>query len=187
MGCTTLNNGDEVPITGIGKSWAQQMVVMSWSSMVGFGTTNEAQFLIYGLFEKLRAISQDVEKDTLNRFFTMLAWSLRWLLRGQWPDRDVDGLKFLGCSSWLAFLQLIPKKGEGVKKNGHTSYIQEGKTPMYALFSRDVCPFFLGSAVTNEQKLQHLAGDFPLELVPRKRPPQVSRIHCFPHILAIFL
>jgi hypothetical protein len=45
----------------------------------------------------------------------------------------------------------------------------------------------LGSAVTNEQKLQHLVGDFPLELVPRKRPPQVSRIHCFPHILAIFL
>ena len=102
-------HGDEVPITGIGKSWAQQMVVMSWSSMVGFGTTNEAQFLIFGLFEKLRSISQDVGKDTLNRFFTMLAWSLRWLLRGQWPDRDVDGLKFLCCSSWLAFLLLIPK------------------------------------------------------------------------------
>lgn len=126
-----------MPITGIGKSWAQQMVVMSWSSMVGFGTTNEAQFLIYGLFEKLRAISQDVGKDTLNRFLTMLAWSLRWLLRGQWPDRDVDGLKFLGCSSWLAFLQLIPKKGEGVKKKRPYIVYPRRENP-------HVCPFFPG-------------------------------------------
>lgn len=142
MGCTTLNNGDEVPITGIGKSWAQQMVVMSWSSMVGFGTTNAAQFLIYGLFEKLRAISQDVGKDTLNRFLTMLAWSLRWLLRGQWPDRDVDGLKFLGCSSWLAFLQLIPKKGEGVKKTAIHRISKKGKPPCMPFFPGMYAHFF---------------------------------------------
>ena len=31
------------------------------------------------------------------------------------------------------------------------------------------------------------AGDSPLRLVHRKRPPQVSRIHSFPHILPTFL
>ena len=33
----------------------------------------------------------------------------------------------------------------------------------------------------------NMYGNFPLGLVHRKRPPQVSRIHCFPHILPKFL
>ena len=101
-------HGDEVPVTGIGKSWAQQMVVISWTSMVGGGSTREASFLIFAFFEKLRSISEDDKRDTINRFFSMLAWSLRWLLRGQWPDRDVDGSLLLGCSKWAFGFCIFP-------------------------------------------------------------------------------
>lgn len=81
-------HGDDVPITGVGKSWAQLMTVFSWNSMVGSGSTKDTQYLIYGCFDKLRAVEEDQSKDTLGCFFKMLTWSLRWLLTGLWPDRD---------------------------------------------------------------------------------------------------
>ena len=84
-------HGDDVPITGVGKSWCQQMTVFSWSSLTGLGSTKDMQYFIYGCFEKLRAISEDQNKDTLGVFFKQLVWSLKWLQLGQWPDRDWTG------------------------------------------------------------------------------------------------
>lgn len=81
-------HGDDVPITGIGKSWAALMTVFSWSSMVGTGTTADMQWFIYGCFEKKRVIDEDQSKDTMGVFFKILQWSLHWLYRGLWPDRD---------------------------------------------------------------------------------------------------
>lgn len=89
-------HGDDVPITGVGKSWCSQMTVFSWSSMVGSGTTRTSQFFIYGVFDKLRRIDPDQNNDTLGRFFRILTWSLTWLARGQWPDRHWDGTLYLG-------------------------------------------------------------------------------------------
>ena len=43
---------------------------------------------IYGVFEKLRAINPDQTLDTNGCFFKLLVWSLQWLYRGHWPDRD---------------------------------------------------------------------------------------------------
>ena len=88
-------HGDDVPITGVGKSWCQQMTVFSWSSLIGLGSTKDMQYFIYGCFEKLRATSEDQSKDTLGIFFKQMVWSLKWLQLGQWPDRDWTGKKCL--------------------------------------------------------------------------------------------
>ena len=108
-----LFHGDDVPITGVGKSWCQQMTVFSWSAMTGGGTTKEAQYFIYGCFEKLRAIHEDQDQDTLGVFFKQLVWSFTWLLDGRWPDRDFSGRKrlvknyfkiLLDKNNWYNFL-----------------------------------------------------------------------------------
>lgn len=88
-------HGDDVPITGVGKSWCSQMTVFSWSSQIGFGTTRNSQFFVWGVFDKLRNINPDQSLDTLGRFFKVLAWSLHWLSLGQWPDRDWNGKLYL--------------------------------------------------------------------------------------------
>ena len=89
-------HGDDVPITGLGKSWAAGMTMFSWSSMVGLGTTREMMYLIYGIFEKLREVDADQARDTYGQFFKMLSWSFRWLFLGLWPDCDWTGKKSLG-------------------------------------------------------------------------------------------
>ena len=88
-------HGDDVPITGVGKGWAQSMTVFSWSSLIGVGTTKDLQYLIYGCFEKLRAVAENQSEDTLGVFFTQLTWSFKWLLEGVWPDCDWSGAKSL--------------------------------------------------------------------------------------------
>lgn len=84
-------HGDDVPITGVGKSWAALMTVFSWSSIIGAGTTADMQWFIYGCFEKLRVVNEDQNLDTLGVFFTILKWSFHWLYKGCWPDRDWNG------------------------------------------------------------------------------------------------
>ena len=86
-------HGDDVHITGVGKSWCQQMTVFSWTSLTGQGSTKESQYFIYGVFDKLRAINENQQEDTLGVFFQQLIWSLHWLLEGKWPDVDYLGQK----------------------------------------------------------------------------------------------
>ena len=88
-------HGDDVPITGVGKSWCQQMTTFSWCSMIGFGSVKDLSYFIFGCFDKLRAVSEDQSKDTLGVFFKILCWSLRWLYLGQWPDRDWNNKMYL--------------------------------------------------------------------------------------------
>ena len=89
-------HGDDVPITGVGKTWCQLLTVFSWSAMTGLGNTKEGQFFVWGCWEKLRKISQNQKEDTLGLFFNILVWSLRWLQLGMWPDRDWHGTQPLG-------------------------------------------------------------------------------------------
>lgn len=86
-------HGDDVPITGVGKAWCALMTTFSMCSMVAKGETRDMQFMIYGVFERLRVKDPDPSKDTLGVFFSILSWSLRWLYLGQWPDRDWKGVK----------------------------------------------------------------------------------------------
>ena len=104
-------HGDDVPITGVGKGWAQSMTVFSWSSLIGFGTTKDLQYLIFGCFEKLCAVSENQSEDTLGVFFKQFTWSLKWLLEGLWPDRDWTGKKSLATvnSSNVIFFWYLSK------------------------------------------------------------------------------
>ena len=102
-----LLHGDDVPITGVGKSWSQSMTTFSWSSMIGLGRTKDMMYFIFGVFDKLRATNADQQQDTYGQFFTILSWSLHWLLEGQWPDRDWTGKKCLGFSLSRSF-PMIP-------------------------------------------------------------------------------
>lgn len=99
-------HGDDVPITGIGKSWCAMMTTFSWCSMVCQGETRDMQFMIYGVFERLRIKDPDPNKDTLSVFFQILSWSFHWLYLGQWPDRDYRGRKHLVCFMSLVFWTL---------------------------------------------------------------------------------
>ena len=97
-------HGDDVPITGVGKAWVSQMTTFSLCSLMGSGETKDIMFFVYGCFEKLRVVDEDQAKDTLGCFFKLLTWSLEWLYRGQWPDRDHLGKVQLGlliCSKLL--------------------------------------------------------------------------------------
>jgi hypothetical protein len=88
-------HGDDVPITGVGKVWCSMMTTFSMCSMVATGETRDMSFFIYGCFERLRVKDPDQNKDTLGVFFKLLTWSLHWLFRGLWPDRDWKGQKHL--------------------------------------------------------------------------------------------
>ena len=94
-------HGDGVPVVGVGKAWSQVMTTFSWRSLISSSTatTQHTQFLIYGTFDKLRLETEDQERDTLGQFFKILTWSLSWLLKGLWPDRNWDGKQCLGIIS----------------------------------------------------------------------------------------
>ena len=88
-------HGDGVPIVGLGKGWVKMALVFSWSSLLGAGNTLCNQFYIWSVFEKLCVV--EVGQRTLDVFFQILVWSLKWLWLGVWPDEDYQGNKFLIC------------------------------------------------------------------------------------------
>jgi hypothetical protein len=88
-------HGDGVPIVGLGKGWVKMALVFSWSSLLGAGNTLCSQFYIWSVFEKLCVVEEG--KRTLDVFFQILVWSLKWLWLGVWPDEDYQGKKFLIC------------------------------------------------------------------------------------------
>lgn len=104
--CVPLSiHGDEVPISGLGKTWVKKMCNFSWSSLLRSGNTKDSSYWIWGLLEKVGVSAEGDEaanlhrsqkNRTLQRFFLLLQWSLYWLWMGQWPDRDVDGKLNLG-------------------------------------------------------------------------------------------
>ena len=88
-------HGDDVPVTGVGKIWWSMMTTFSICSMVATGETRDMSFFIFSCFERLRVKDPDQSKDTLGVFFKVLTWSLHWLFRGLWPDRNWKGEKHL--------------------------------------------------------------------------------------------
>ena len=87
-------HGDDVPVVGVGKAWCALMTTFSWTSMLSTGETRDCQYYIYGIFERVRQTDVDDQgNDSLGIFFKILAWSLTWLYRGQWPDRNWKGKK----------------------------------------------------------------------------------------------
>ena len=85
-------HGDGTPATGIGKVWAKMLTTLSLSSLVGYGSSVEKYFVLYSVFDRLCVQG---ESGTWFTVFTILAWSLTWLLKGKWPDSDHEGSKYL--------------------------------------------------------------------------------------------
>ena len=89
--------GDDVPITGLGKTWVSKMTQFSWFSLLSIDrSTKDKMMWVYGCVEKLRVKAEG--RNTLHSFFKLLAWSLLWLFRDVWPDRDHTGRLQLGFS-----------------------------------------------------------------------------------------
>jgi len=80
-------HGDEVPVTGCGKSWSKSQHVLSWGSMLGKGSTIQRTFLIIPLMVALLAHT-GVTADILWRG---IVWSLRALQKGKHPTQDMWG------------------------------------------------------------------------------------------------
>ena len=80
-------HGDGVPITGRGKAWQQCFTDFSFYSLVGMGNTSELLFYLWGMFDKLRYLNQEIH-STLGCFYSLLRWSFQALFDGRWPSRD---------------------------------------------------------------------------------------------------
>ncbi|CAE7578117.1 unnamed protein product [Symbiodinium sp. CCMP2592] len=88
-------HGDDCPVSGLGKCWVSKLSTMSWYSFMGTDSrTKEKLMWIYSCPEKYRLNKSDQHEPTLDTFFRILAWSLTWLYRGKWPDRDFNGAKY---------------------------------------------------------------------------------------------
>jgi hypothetical protein len=62
--------------------------------MLGSGTTNEVQYLMWTCHTLALNQSSIAAHDTLKVFFKVLSWSLHWLFLGRWPTHDWNGVEY---------------------------------------------------------------------------------------------
>ena len=62
------------------------MDVHSWCSMLGRGATNQFNYFVWSIYTVLK--SDRFSANTAYNFWRIYTWSLYWLDRGLWPDRD---------------------------------------------------------------------------------------------------
>ena len=85
-------HGDGTPVIGIGKIWSRQLTTWSWNSLLGKGTTKSMQIQIWSMFD------ETASSTTLSEFWTILAWSFKWLQQGLWPTENHRGQKYATSS-----------------------------------------------------------------------------------------
>ena len=61
--------------------------------MLGRGTVNDVQYLIWCVHTLAINKSTVGTMDTLKSFFKILSWSLHWLYLGRWPTHDWNGVQ----------------------------------------------------------------------------------------------
>ena len=85
--------GDGVPVIGIRRGSVDSYDDdFSWSSLLAKGPAKEVCFYIWSVFDRLcRQADGSGTMSTMDMFFTVPRWSLYWLWRGQWLDRDWTG------------------------------------------------------------------------------------------------
>lgn len=86
-------HGDEVPVTGLGKTWGRKMCNWSWHSLVSMEAgVQQSQHFIWGLFDKAGLYEEGPDGyRTIDKFMSLLRWSFWFLFLGIWPTEDVDG------------------------------------------------------------------------------------------------
>jgi len=85
-------HGDQVPVTGCGKTWAKSMLIISWCSMLGRGSTVEMNFLILSIMAAL--LTKFGTNRTMDQLWRGIVWSLTWLQKGVHPSHDEYGRKY---------------------------------------------------------------------------------------------
>jgi hypothetical protein len=90
-------HGDGVPVKGVGKNWSQSLEIITWSSLLGVGSTLETCFYIFSVFHHL--VVSDEHADTFLVFWRMLRWSLKALYDGTWPHTDAEGNPVRGADA----------------------------------------------------------------------------------------
>lgn len=96
--CVPLSiHGDGVPVSGVGKAWSQSVDAFSWRSMLSRGSTLLTNYLMFIIYKFLKVTTEG--RGTYEKFFSVLAWSLRALWDGRWPTTDASGAPFPAGSS----------------------------------------------------------------------------------------
>jgi hypothetical protein len=62
--------------------------------MLGSGTTNDVQYLIWSCFTLAFNKSVDRRSDTMKVFSRIMSWSFYWLYLGRWPTHDWNGVEY---------------------------------------------------------------------------------------------
>lgn len=83
---------DGVPVTGVGKSWAKSMLVISWCSLLGVGSTIDTNFLIYLVFTAIR--EEGPVNNTMAEVWRIIYHSFKALMRGKYPEDDPWGKNY---------------------------------------------------------------------------------------------
>ena len=102
---------DGVPVVGCGKAWGKTATIYSWASMLGRGATQQCNFLTWFCYDA--CMSKSFNLDTQNSFWKVLTWSLYWLYRGQWPDRNWDGIMYTAADG-QNFIRRLQPLAEGM-------------------------------------------------------------------------
>ena len=106
-------HGDGVPVTGVGRSWAKSYEALTWTSCVASGSTVSIFNFIVGLFKDAACTIDD--KETWDDILKNILWSFKALLRGEWPDRDDNGVLYQPGSQGYR-RRFKPLCGEGNEK-----------------------------------------------------------------------
>jgi len=81
-------HGDGTPVIGIGKIWSRQLTIFSWNSMLGKGLARDMQLHTWSFFDECSG------PETLDEFFSILAWSFAALQKGKWPETNHLGQNY---------------------------------------------------------------------------------------------
>ena len=107
--CVPLGmHGDEVPVTGVGKVWARQVLSISFFSLVAAavqGCTLDIMLYVWGVMEKFCKTDKPRVPGTMTVFWTIMAWSFNAIWTGKWPDSDWRGVRLPGLR-WCGSVQL---------------------------------------------------------------------------------
>ena len=111
-------HGDGTPVVGVGKIWSRQLTILSFNSLLGSGSTKDMQLPIFNYFD------ETMGQETLDQVWEVLAWSLTWLRKGLWPDRNHKGKLQLGSENHVCLSVLV---------SFHAFQLQNYMNPMFVV------------------------------------------------------
>ena len=86
---------DGVTSIHCGRSWGKTVESGSFASLLSKQAGASIQnFLIFMVFKTMRT------RNTMERIWTELIWSLYWAYQGIWPDRNSSGRKYTPSDGW---------------------------------------------------------------------------------------